>query len=377
MEVEPANKPSETQPKNNTETKETKKDEPKEIPDDDEQLLMMKELIAQLRNMAPLDSHWVNYARKRRKRFQECAGRLVSLVTEEYLRMKGEMEFARTHVMHEFMCMELREPEFFDQLKQFKCVAALMSDGSVMLSTEDGKYFWEGGVSPEPTSKQEHKFVRYIGSETQSTQTTEDFNAAMRENQVCMLAHDTEFDDVLVRYRHILGGLRWEDMNPQMENFEKRRGVKPPLPEIPQAPAQASARTQPAKMDITSAEKSDQQKSTATQQITGAAAGGSGIQRTTATLHAHAHTYPGGRVPSAGGAISAPIQSGIASAAGKSAAQVQAQVQGVGLVPGSVVGSTPDGGVGGVNPPLTQQGSVGIGEDTGQGSGMVDKALRR
>jgi len=193
----------------------------------DEKVLIAEELLATLRNQGPLLVPWNRYPDKRRKVFEEYTSRLVWLVDEEVIRQMGVDRLAMPRTDIGYMILEMRKIIPFYNLRSAKCVAALLTDGSVMLSTADGRAYWGG--NPVASGTEGRGFQRFaVGDESMTMVSMKEYDDAMAGGQVSMLAYETEFGDYVCKYRHDLGGLRWEDMNSQLENFANRRGVKQP-----------------------------------------------------------------------------------------------------------------------------------------------------
>ncbi len=226
-----------TEPKGSTE----KPEEHKEV---DESLMLVEELLCMLRAQSHLPAPWRRYVGERRKKFEEYTSRLVWFVDEEYLCITGKEDVKAKRTDIAYMLLAMTAPVFFDEVKNAKSVAALLVDGSVMLSTSDGRLFWDGKRVPDVAQAGERFFYHFSHGKTIKPirRSTREFDEAMKEAKVVMLAYDTSLNDYVCKYRHILGGLKWENQPYQMKEFADFRKVPPPPtpPPRPPVPAQVT-----------------------------------------------------------------------------------------------------------------------------------------
>lgn len=217
--------------------------EPKDSPgkaeekqESDESLLVVEELLCMLRAQSHLPAPWRRYVGERKKKFEEFTSRLVWLVDEEYLTIMGKEDVKTKRTDIAYMLLAMRTPIFFDEVKNSKCIAALLVNGSVMLSTSDKKHFWDGKRIPDTTPAGERFFYHFTDGKIVK-RTTKEFDEAMKAAKVVMMAYDSPLNDYICKYRHILGGLKWEIQPHQMVEYAERRKVpQPPPPPPPPAP---------------------------------------------------------------------------------------------------------------------------------------------
>lgn len=206
-------------------------EKPEEKKQVDESLLVVEELLCMLRAQSHLPTPWRRYVGERKKKFEEYTSRLVWFVDEEYLCITGKEGVKSKRSDIAYMLLAMTSPVFFDEVKSSKCIVALLIDGSVMLSTSDGRHFWNGKRVLN-TSQSGQRFFYHFSDGKTTKRSTKEFDEVMKGAKVVMMAYDTQLNDYMCKYRHIVGGLKWESQPHQMKQYANMRKVPSP-PSLP------------------------------------------------------------------------------------------------------------------------------------------------